>query len=499
MGAELPVKLGKAVVSRVAFSAANTMTNANWQKYKISGEQALTRGSLVEAESMWLAALEEAEDFPQDDTRRAITYEGLSEAYFRQGKNKDAETCCRRLLSLYRRVHGPDHIDVAITASNLAMLLHMNHNFADAEPLYKQSIAIKTKVLGGNHPDVMRLLEGYADLLLKTHREAEARHLQVCAQGMSTGKWDRTKMEIPAFRATAAPAPQQANANQPRAEQPYQQQPSAPTKSQKAPPPQVKAAPPPPPILAPSAPNANTNGQGGPNPINWFVYKEFAEEALRRGLMQVAETQWRAAIEEAERQRLDKQKLAYALDSLADILCRIKKFDEAETLMTRCIGIKTDALGQFHPLVAMSVSTLARLYYMQKNYLMAESLMGDCIGIYEKGLGDHTETASALYNFAMIYHQQMKLQEAESVYRKCWEMRKRMLGPDHPDTKKVFDNYAKILGAKKPMIPAKPQQQVKPEVSTQNKQLSYSEQAITGSWKILELPDAIRLNPDDQQ
>lgn len=493
------------------------MTNENWQKYKASGEQALTRGALVEAESMWLAALEEAEDFPEDDSRRAITYEGLSEAYFRQGKNKDAETTCRRLLSLYRRVHGPDHIDVGITSSNLAMLLHMSHNFADAEPLYKQSIAIKTKVLGANHPDVMRLLEGYADLLLKTHREAEARHLQVCAQGMSTGKWDRTKMEMPAMRAngTIAPTPSSSQQSLPK-QAPLAQAPvaapapapaSAPAlapaqaASQRREPAPPAASPNPAPIVAPSAPAANTNGQTGPNPINWFVYKEFAEEALRRGLMQVAETQWRGALHEAETQNLDKQKLAYALDSLADILCRIKKYEEAEQLMTRCIDLKTEALGQLHPLVAMSVSTLARLYYLQKNYLMAETLMGDCIEIYEKGLGDHTETASALYNFAMIYHQQMKLQEAESVYRRCWEMRKRMLGPEHPDTKKVFDNYAKILGAKKPVAPAKPlQQPIKPaeKVAAAPSKLSYSEQAITGSWKILELPDVMRLNPDEQ-
>ncbi len=488
------------------------MTNDSWQKYKTSGEQALTRGALVEAESMWLAALEEAEDFPEDDSRRAITYEGLSEAYFRQGKNKDAEITCRRLLSLYRRVHGPDHIDVGITSSNLAMLLHMSHNFADAEPLYKQSITIKTKVLGANHPDVMRLLEGYADLLLKTHREAEARHLQVCAQGMSTGKWHRTKMDIPALRADGSSAPVPSSSQQSLPKQAPPNQPPVQAASQRlAQPPAAapKPVPKPTPIVAPSAPSANTNGQGGPNPINWFVYKEFAEESLRRGLMLVAETQWRGALHEAETQNLDKQKLAYALDSLADILCRIKKYEEAELLMTRCIDLKTEALGQLHPLVAMSVSTLARLYYLQKNYLMAETLMGDCIEIYEKGLGDHTETASALYNFAMIYHQQMKLQEAEAVYRKCWEMRKRMLGPEHPDTKKVFDNYAKILSAKKPVAPAKPLQQPikqpdkqpdkQPEkVAAAPSKLSYSEQAITGSWKILELPDVMRLNPDEQ-
>ncbi len=313
-------------------------------------------------------------------------------------------------------------------------------------------------------------------------------------------------MEMPAMRANgtvAPPAPSSSQQSLPKQAPPVQAPPQTQAPSQRAaqPPAAAAAAPKPAPIVAPSAPTADTNGQSGPNPINWFVYKEFAEEALRRGLMLVAETQWRGALHEAETQKLDKQKLAYALDSLADILCRIKKYEEAEQLMTRCIDLKTEALGQLHPLVAMSVSTLARLYYLQKNYLMAETLMGDCIEIYEKGLGDHTETASALYNFAMIYHQQMKLQEAESVYRRCWEMRKRMLGPEHPDTKKVFDNYAKILGAKKPVAPAKPLQvPVKqPEkAAAAPSKLSYSEQAITGSWKILELPDVMRLNPDEQ-
>lgn len=482
------------------------------------------KGRLVEAESMWLAAMEEANNFAEDDTRRAITYEGLAESYFRQGKNREAESCCRRLLSLYRRVHGHDHIDVAITASNLAMLLHMAHNYNDAEPLYKQSIAIKTKVLGAAHPDVLRLLEGYADLLMKTHREAEAKHLQVCAQGMSTGRWNRSTTNIPMMHQNAPARGAPANSAQgypapsisavaktpqgqfapPQGAPPpankVQQSTSYPPGAQYSTNAVSRSQPPAPP--QPSTPArqkpASKNGQP-PSPLNWFVYKEFADEALRRGNLDVAETQWLAAIKESEHWTHDRQKLAYALDSLADIMCRTQKYDEAESVMTRCIGIKTDALGQLHPLVAMSVSTLARLYYLKKDYLMAESLMGDCIQIYEKGLGDHPETASALYNFAMIYHQQMKLQEAESVYKKCWEMRKRMLGPDHPDTKKVYVNLAKILEAKQPVKPIIPQRRepVPVAASGGKRPLTEHEQAITGSWKVLELPDNMRLDPDE--
>lgn len=185
--------------------------STNWQKYRTSGERALNQGKLEEAESMWLAAMEETEDFSEDDPRRATTLEGLAEAYFRQGKHSSAEQCCRQVLRIYERALGTDHPDVGVTANNLAMLLHAQRKYADAEPLYKQALNIRQKALGNNHPDVIRLLESYADLLMKTHREEEARHLRRTVQGMSTGKWNRSG-SYQAMPTQAPPVPQAVHA-----------------------------------------------------------------------------------------------------------------------------------------------------------------------------------------------------------------------------------------------------------------------------------------------
>src|SRR5271157_5486527 len=110
---------------------------SNWQRYRAAGEQALQQGRLKEAESMWIAALAETESFQALDTRKAVTYEGLGEAFYRQGNYPQAQNYCRKLLDLYEAMLGPEHPDVGVTSSNLAMLYHLQHQYAEAEPLYK--------------------------------------------------------------------------------------------------------------------------------------------------------------------------------------------------------------------------------------------------------------------------------------------------------------------------------------------------------------------------
>jgi tetratricopeptide (TPR) repeat protein len=203
--------------------------------------------------------------------------------------------------------------------------------------------------------------------------------------------------------------------------------------------------------------------------------------------------------------------LAWTLDCLGDLLCRIQEFEEAEQVLSRCLEVKIAALGEHHSTVAISISNLARLHYGRKNYSQAESLLLDSLRIYERVLGEqHPETASALYNLAMIYHQQGQFNAAEGVYNRCWQIRKNTLGPDHPDTKKVFDNYSKVLAAKAqiapPPVPAAPAVPVKPVPASglirstpvsKNEPVRTGVGEITGSWKVLQLPDELSLRADD--
>jgi hypothetical protein len=164
----------------------------SWERYRGDAEKALKNNDLVEAEAMLFASLQEAEELPDNDPRLTVSLESLAEFYWNHQKHFHAEVLCRRILKIYERALGKDHIDVGVLANNLAMLCHLQKKYIDAEVLYKQTLSIKTRVLGPKHPDVIKVLENYANLLEATHRSAEAEHLKVCAQSITNGRWRRS-------------------------------------------------------------------------------------------------------------------------------------------------------------------------------------------------------------------------------------------------------------------------------------------------------------------
>lgn len=58
------------------------------------------------------------------------------------------------MLDIREKELGPDHVDVAASLNNIAVLLKTSGQFEEAEEMYTRSIAIKEKALGPNHPQV---------------------------------------------------------------------------------------------------------------------------------------------------------------------------------------------------------------------------------------------------------------------------------------------------------------------------------------------------------
>jgi tetratricopeptide (TPR) repeat protein len=163
-----------------------------WEVLTASVDKALENSDYDEAETLALAALEEAEDFESGDGRLAMTLESLAEIYYLQQKYNHAAPICRRLLKLYKRTLGSDHIDTGIISHNLAMIYHSYGKHALAEPLYKAALAVKTKALGSKHPQVLTLLGHYTTLLYQTGRAAEAEALRASAIAISSGRFTRS-------------------------------------------------------------------------------------------------------------------------------------------------------------------------------------------------------------------------------------------------------------------------------------------------------------------
>lgn len=59
-----------------------------------------------------------------------------------------------QVLQIREKCLGKDHLEVAQSLNNIAVLLKTVGNYDEAEALYKRSITIKEKALGQNHPQV---------------------------------------------------------------------------------------------------------------------------------------------------------------------------------------------------------------------------------------------------------------------------------------------------------------------------------------------------------
>lgn len=386
-----------------------------WERFRAQAEKAFKDGNFGYSETMWLAALQEAEIFGNQDPRLSYTLEGLGEVYFAQAKYRHAEQPAKRVLEIYEVVLGPDHIDVATAAQNLAMIYHWQQKYGQAEPLYKRAMSIKTRRLGPNHPDLIPLLEAYGNLLQTTHREAEASHLKVCAQGITSGRWTKTG------RWNALPPPNQQTA---QAGGGSQQQATA--------------------VAAPRVEEVAVPRE--------LLEKEFerlkriAESAFNEGRLESSEAEWKAVLKIAERLGGQEPRLAHSLDSLGEVLCRLEKYSECESVWKRSLQIKVDVLGPFHAAVSHSMNNLGRLHYMQGHYAEAETFAKRCIEIYEKLHGtEHPDVAYGLHNLATLYHVQGRYSQAEPLYKRGLTIRQRTLGEEHPETQRIRKHLGDLL------------------------------------------------------
>ena len=95
----------------------------------------------------------------------------------RQGKRAEAEALFRRSLTVFERIYGAEHYEVAVSLNGLGALCQANGDTGEAEELYKRALAIKERRLGGDHPDVATTLNNLAGLYRSRGRHADAEPL----------------------------------------------------------------------------------------------------------------------------------------------------------------------------------------------------------------------------------------------------------------------------------------------------------------------------------
>ncbi len=158
---------------------------------------------------------------------------------------------------------------------------------------------------------------------------------------------------------------------------------------------------------------------------------------------------------------------AAQLAARAEDALRRGQFEVAETLHHQVLAIHEKSLGPEHATTATSMSNLGRVFDFQGKYADAEKIYRRALAVREKVLGsDHPDVATSLNNLAKVLQelgkdQQVTVSEArararagaafggatevETMYRRALSIQDRTLGREHPSTALTLNNLGSML------------------------------------------------------
>jgi CHAT domain-containing protein/tetratricopeptide (TPR) repeat protein len=116
-------------------------------------------------------------------------------------------------------------------------------------------------------------------------------------------------------------------------------------------------------------------------------------------------------------------------------LSRAGRYADAISLGQQLVAEAEKMAGKEHPMVAMTLFTLAELHRMQGDLAEAEPMLKRVLAMREKALGpDHADVAATLASLSFLAVTQADYRLAEQYVERALAIRTRALGSEHPDT-----------------------------------------------------------------
>jgi tetratricopeptide (TPR) repeat protein len=325
-----------------------------------------------------------------------------------RGRFNEIEPLYRSALTIVEQVFGSEHITIAISLNNLAVLYQAQGRYNEAEPLYSRALMITKQKLGTRHPEVATNLNNFAALYCAQHKYTEAERLYHQALEI----WETTSDSDPLNVVTCLSA----LADLYRLQQRYVEAKSLHQQAQ-------------------------TIGEQYLEPHHPEMAQVFNNFALLYD-----DQQQHAEAELLYLQALKIKKatlgpehpsIATSLNNLAACYSAQGKFAQAEALYKEALTIANKALGPLHPHVVTILLHLGDLFSHTQavnKQAIAESFYTQALNIQEKILTpEDSELQDTLIKLEALHINQGKYTQAEPFSKRILEIREKKLGPDHPD------------------------------------------------------------------
>jgi len=175
-------------------------------------------------------------------------------------------------------------------------------------------------------------------------------------------------------------------------------------------------------------------------------YIEDGKKAAAQGYFSSAEKLFTAAVEAAEKLGSDNRWLLLSLERLVSFYVKQKKYEQAESFLSRLVYIQEMHLDGDHPNVLDRQEQLASVYVSQSKYSKAEPLYCRILKSKEERFGlEHPQLLKCLVDLASIYRIQRRFEEANDLFSRILSIVEKTAGPNHPCLAGILEAYADVL------------------------------------------------------
>lgn len=395
-------------------SFAQTQTRPDW-KVTLSRAIQLRAAGSVDAAAVFLEAAAQSEEIGDGGLALAQVLSDFAVDHQNHGRDAEAESLYRRVLSIYEGHPGRIPLDVAATKHNLAVTCSVLGRRAEAERLYRSAIEIIEQAAGPHNGTLLYSLTFLGALYLEAGRIAEAeplltRALRVGVEALGPDHPDlvTTLTTISSMR---------------RLRGDFEDGRRAATRALR--------------ILESTSGLEDLRAAG--------VLYELGLLEFDAGRLRKAAAHWVRALAIVEKRRapdhLDALKL---LVQLGDIAALERRNQEAEALFLRVADAAERPGGA--ALQAVSLHHLAALYASRKQHDRSEPLFRRSLALTEAAVGKrNTEWASCAADFGRTLFALKRLNEAEEMTRTALAIAEETRSLAHPSFLKVLQDHAKML------------------------------------------------------
>ncbi|MEM7760116.1 MAG: tetratricopeptide repeat protein, partial [Cyanobacteria bacterium P01_A01_bin.40] len=331
-----------------------------------------------------------------DDESLIFSYEALGRFYQGQGLYSQAQLWREESLNICRERLGTQHLDVANSLNNLALLYSDQGKYGIAESYYQKALELRQQLLGEQHPDVATSLNNLAEVyrVQGKYEIAELYYQQSLELRQKLLEPQHPDLAQSFNNLALLYSTQRKYGN---AEPLYLQ-----------------------------ALETQKQLTGEQHPHVATILNNLTVLYLDQERYEEAESLSNQALE-MRKQLLGSQHphVAQSLSNLASIYLRQGRYEEAEPLFLQALEMRKQLLGSQHPDVVINLNDLALLYQSQRRYEAAEPLLLKALELEKQLLGSqHPDVVINLNDLALLYQSQRRYEAAEPLLLKALELEK---------------------------------------------------------------------------